>query len=214
MYPNVLSSTQVSIIKRLDFFQKGVYLAGGTALALQMGHRTSFDFDFYASEHFESQEFLAPINLKFSGVTISNARKDTCLLSVEGVSCSFFYYPYKMIKPLVAFENINLASIEDIAAMKMIAISMRGKRRDFVDAYYLLKRFDLEEIMKFTLKKYPEYQPLAILKGLIFFSDAENEDVGRGIEIFDKDFFWESAKNEIFKEVEKYQQGMLSARKK
>jgi len=91
----------------------------------------------------------------------------------------------------------------------MIAISMRGKRRDFIDAFYLLKRFSLDEIIRLTLKKYPNYQPLVILKGLIFFADAEDEEIGRGIKIFDKDFSWKGAKEKILEEVKKYQLLMI-----
>ena len=94
--------------------------------------------------------------------------------------------------------------------MKMVAISMRGTRRDFIDAYYLLQKFSLSEIIDFTIKKYPSYQPMVILKGLIYFNDAEDEDLSRGIKVLDNDFSWGVAKKKIFEEVEKYQQSIIN----
>ena len=88
--------------------------------------------------------------------------------------------------------------------MKMVAVSMRGTRRDFVDVYYLLQRFSLSQMMDFTIKKYPGYQPMVILKGLIYFQDAEMDDPSRAIKILDVNFSWPDAKKKIFEEVEKY----------
>ena len=204
MFANVLSKDQLKVIKKIHSLPEGAYMAGGTALTLQFGHRTSLDFDFYTEKHFETEKILAGFQSDFSQVKVEKVAKDTLIFEVDGISLSLFYYPYRLIKPLVNFGNISLASIEDIAAMKMIAISMRGKRRDFIDVYYLLKKFSLSQIIEFTLKKYPSYQPMVMLKGLIYFKDAEGEDFLRKIEIFDKDFSWEKAKEKIFKEVEKY----------
>lgn len=140
---------------------------------------------------------MADFQKNFRRVIVERTAEDTLTAEVDKVSLSLFYYPYSLISQLVKFENIRLASIEDIAAMKMIAISTRGKRRDFIDTYYLLKKFSLDQIIKFTLKKYPSYQPMVILKGLIYFEDAENEDVSRMIEIYDKEFSWERAKEKF-----------------
>lgn len=209
MYSNILNEKQLELAKKLDFLPNEMYLAGGTAFALQLGHRTSLDFDFYIDDHFDSQELARLIQEKVSQVKLERVFKDTLLIEVDGVSCSFFYYPYKLLKKTIVFEGLRIASVEDIAAMKMIAISMRGKRRDFIDAYFLLKRFSLKEMIKFTLEKYPNYQPLMILKGLIFFNDAEDEDLARGIKVIGKDYSWEKAKKKILGEVQKYQLGMF-----
>ena len=211
MYRNILSSQQFEIVKKLSCLPKHCYMAGGTALALQLGHRTSLDFDFYTNKHFEIEKVLADFQRDFKRVKVERTAKDTLIIEVDKLSLSLFYYPYDLVNPLVKFENIWLASIEDIAAMKMIAISTRGKRRDFIDTYYLLKKFNLGQIIKLTLKKYPSYQPMVILKGLIYFKDAESEDISRKIEIFDKDFSWEGAKKKIFEEVKKYQLGLLKS---
>ncbi len=209
IYKNVLSQKQIELLNKLQDILPDCYMAGGTALALQLGHRTSLDFDFYTRDHFEIEKILANFQKSFKKVKVERVVKDTLILEVEGVSLSIFYYPYNLIKPLVHYSGVNLASIEDIAAMKMIAISMRGKRRDFVDSYYLLKTFTLDEVIKLTLKKYSSYQPMVILKGLIYFKDAEQDDVSRKIKIFDDNFSWDTVKNKILEEVEKYQANIL-----
>ena len=206
MHPEILSANQLNILKKLNFLPSGMYLAGGTALALQLGHRTSLDLDFYTKSHFDGNALLGQFRKKFSRVTISRNLKDTLIVDIEGVSFSAFYYQYDLLKPTSLYTTIQVASVEDIAAMKMTAVSMRGKSRDFIDVYYLLRKFSLKEILAFTLKKYPMYQSMAILKGLIYFEDADSEeDVKRGIRIFDRNFDWQSVKREITSKVEEYQ---------
>ena len=204
IYSKVLNEKQLKLVRKIKSLPMGSYLAGGTALALQLGHRTSLDFDFYTGEHFETERVLADFQSNFGQIRVERIAKDTLTAEIDGVSLSLFYYPYKLIGSLVNLGNIKIASVEDILAMKMIAISMRGKRRDFIDAYYLLKKFSLDKIIKITLKKYPSYQPMIILKGLIYFESAKGDDISRKIEIFDKDFSWEKAKKKISEEVKKY----------
>jgi len=209
IYRNILREDQLKLLPNLKYLPKQSYMAGGTALALQLGHRTSLDFDFYSPGHFETEKFMADFQKEFKEVKVQRTAKDTLILEVNGVSFSLFYYPYQLISTPIDFENVKLAAVEDIAAMKMVAISMRGRRRDFIDVYYLLKYFSLEEMINMTLKKYPSYQPMVILKGLIYFRDAEVDDISRKIEIFDKNFSWDKAKKKLFEEVKKYQLSML-----
>lgn len=209
MYLNVLSKTQKNIIKNLDFLGKEFYLAGGTGLALQLGHRTSVDLDFYTLKHFTSEELLPEFQKRFKNLLVRRAIEDTLILTVNEIDHSFFYYPYKPLKPPTLFETIRVASIEDIAAMKVAAIIQRGRRRDFIDIYYLLNKYSLEQIIKFVLKKYPGYQEILIMRALIYFEDAEEEELEREIKILDKKFSWEKAKKKIFAEVKKYQLKML-----
>lgn len=209
VHKNILSRKQLSVLEKLSVLPKGSYMAGGTALALQLGHRTSFDFDFYTREHFRVENILKALEDSFDSVVVEKVANDTLIAELDGVSFSLFYYPYELIKPPVSFGKVKLASVDDIAAMKMVAISMRGKRRDFIDAYCLLKKFSIEELIKTTIKKYPSYQPMVILKGLIYFKDAMEDEVSRKIQIFDKNYSWDKAKKKIFGEVKRYQLGMI-----
>jgi hypothetical protein len=210
MYPKILSKDQIDLIAQLEFIEKkGFYLAGGTALALQLGHRTSMDFDFYTDQEFDSQELWNEFSSRFTSLAASRIEPETLLARVEGVGVSFFRYPYKLLKPVTEFETIDLAAIEDIAAMKIAAVVQRGVRRDFVDIFYLLQRYGIKDLVGWTIKKYPGYQQTLILKGLIYFDDAEEENLARGIKIVDKSFSWEKAKQRIFEAVKAYQLAML-----
>lgn len=208
-YLQTLNDRQLVLIQGLDFFGPEVYLAGGTGLALQLGHRTSLDFDFYSKIHFDSQKLVASFQEKSKDLIINRIVKDTLILTADGVSFSLFYYPYKLIGKKIELKGIKIASIQDIAAMKLIAVAMRGKRRDFIDIYYLLEKYSLSDLLGFVKAKYPSFEEMMVLKGLIYFEDAEDEDLARGINVLDRNFSWEKAKHKIFEAVQKYQLGLL-----
>lgn len=207
-YPKVLSKNQQGIIQKLKL-PENFYLGGGTALALQIGHRTSIDFDFYSQKHFESAQLVAFLQKIFASLKIDFQEEDTLKVRIKETSLSFFYYRYPLIVPVLRYSGIKIASLEDIAAMKIAAIVQRGTKRDFIDSYYLLQRFSLRDIIGFTIKKYPGYQKMLILRALIYFRDAEKEKYKRQINVFDPNFSWEEAKKKIFEEVRRYQLGMI-----
>lgn len=209
LYLQILDPKQSDLLKALNFLGKDVYLAGGTALALQLGHRKSLDFDFYSKTNFDSEILVAKFQNNFKSLIVNRIVKDTLILTVNDVSFSLFYYPYRLIRSEVRLESTKMASVPDIAAMKLIAVAMRGKRRDFVDIYYLLKKYSLRNLLGFVKTKYPAFEEMMVLKGLIYFEDAEDEDLARGVKILDKSFSWEEAKRLIFDEVKKYQLAML-----
>ncbi len=210
LYPEILNQNQLDIIDELDFDRKNkIYLAGGTALALYLNHRTSVDLDFYTEREIDNNEVLVKLQNTFDNLVVNLHQKNTLLLTIINTDTSLFYYPYGLIGKTETYKKIEIASIEDVAAMKVGALVQRGKRRDFVDLFYLLQKFSLDEILKFTLKKFPGYQEMLVLRALIFFEGAEGEDLQRGIRIFDKNFSWTKAKEKIFEEVKKYQISMF-----
>ena len=190
-------------MKKLGFIEKyGFYLAGGTALALQIGHRDSLDFDFYTEKKFDSQKLREEFDKRFEKVQEIYIAEGTLGLEVDGIGVSFFKYPYPLIRPLEKMESICLASKEDIAAMKIIAISQRGKRRDFVDIYFLITEFGLEKIIEFVKEKYPMFNIYVGLQGLVYFKDAD-EDPEKGRFRLLKEVEWEGVKDYILKETNK-----------
>jgi len=211
MHPEILSEEQLEIIKKLGFLSDGgFYLAGGTALALQLGHRTSIDFDFYTPKHFDSLKLAKEFESRFGKeVKINQQTEDTLKVTIKNTWASFFYYPYELIRLPRDFEGIKLASVEDIAAMKVIAIVQRGRRRDFFDIYYLIKNIGFERLIFHTLEKYPNYEVPLILKALTYFDDAEKEDEASRIALFDKNLSWSEVKKTIFEKVRDYQLKML-----
>jgi len=150
LHLEVLNKGQREVLPQLSFL-KGFYLAGGTALALQIGHRTSVDFDFYTPKHFDAKELYEEIEKVFEDKAVKTAdAEDTLFCTINQVSTSFFWYKYKLIKKLKKIEGVWVASIEDIAAMKFIAINHRPEKRDYIDIYFLLRRFSVEEMFSFA----------------------------------------------------------------
>lgn len=208
LYPQILSKNQQEALTKLDVLSKGYYLAGGTALALQLGHRTSLDFDLYNINHFNNEGLIKKLKSTFSTSfkTNENQPKDTLFAEIMGIKISVFYYPYPLIDNLVEFPPIKLASIEDISAMKVAAIVQRGKQRDFIDLYYLINRIGINKILESAYQKYPWYREMdeIVFTSLTYFDDAEKDKGLRAIKVLDPKFSWERAKETILKEIKKY----------
>jgi len=154
----------------------GFYLAGGTALALQWGHRTSIDLDFFNSDSFSEDALISNLRA-ISGIQIISKASETLHLHIGNTKVSFLGYHYPMLFPCRAFEGAMIASPQDIAAMKLNAVASRGTKRDFVDLYVLSLRYGLGELVNFFEQKFAgvEYNIIHILKSLTYFTDAETE---------------------------------------
>lgn len=209
IFYQVFNKNQKRIFPKLRFLaKKNFYLAGGTALALQLAHRTSLDFDFYSKSHFRSDNLLSDLKEAFpEKIEEVSKASDTLFVRIDKVSSSFFWYKYPPIFPLIKTAGPPLASLEDIAAMKFIALTGRARERDYVDIFYLIKAISLAKMFAVAKKKYPPFNPYIVRRALTFFNDI-GEEKGR-IKILDKNFSWEKAKKEIFAEVKKYQLGMI-----
>ncbi len=154
------------------------YLAGGTACALQLGHRVSLDLDFFTEKEFPTEIVLKQLG-KLPGFKLDETSKWTILGSFPKVKFSYFYYPYPLIDKTSKFCGINIASLADITAMKIDAICSRGTKRDFIDLYFLIKKkFSLEQVLKFYDKKYYRLTNniYHITRSLNYFMDAESQD--------------------------------------
>jgi len=204
MHLSILDKKRINLLKKLGFLKKyGFYLAGGTGLALQLGHRTSLDFDFYTEKKFNTRELREEFDKSFKEVREIYIAEDTLELEVEGIRISLFRYPYPLIKPCQEIGNIYLASVEDIAAMKILAISQRGRRRDFIDIYFLIKKFGLKSIIEFVKEKYPMFNIYVGLQGLIYFKDADEDPEKKRSRLLKK-IKWSEVKKFIIKEVTKF----------
>lgn len=165
-----------SLIKNNILKAKNFYLAGGTALALQLGHRLSEDLDFFTAQSFSSSEIIS----QFRGeeIKLVSEASNTIYLLFGNQKISFFYYPYPPLYSFVFYKTCPVANYLDIAAMKLIAISQRGAKKDFVDLYFLITQKNLSLPFLFTVleKKYPvKYSKFHILRSLAYFEDAEPE---------------------------------------
>lgn len=150
------------------------YLAGGTALAIQIEHRVSVDLDFFTPEEFD-RDLLNDELAKTGKFKLDRLAENTLLGILSETKISFFTYRYSLIDNEVAWGGIRLAGLKDIAAMKIDAIGGRGIKRDFIDLYFLCQTFSLSDCFDFYVLKYPNRQDniLHIIKSLSYFEDAE-----------------------------------------
>lgn len=154
---------------------KGFRLVGGTALALQYGHRQSVDLDFFGSP-LASQEDTIDMLSSLGNITIHNRTDKILQVVLRGIKVDVIDYSrYGWIDPPVVDDGIVLASPRDIAAMKINAIEGRGSRKDFVDIYMLLQHYTLSELLDFYSLKYPNYSIFRALLSLTYFDDAETQ---------------------------------------
>lgn len=153
------------------------YLAGGTALALHLNHRASYDLDIYTPKEFEEttqiqlfEKILPQFSLVSTGwQTVAGKSHDT--------DVTIFYYEYPLLNPPVNYLDFAIASLADIAAMKLEAISGRGLKRDFYDLYMICQHqhYSLIQVIELTMSKFKHddaYLP-HYLKSLVYFDDAE-----------------------------------------
>jgi predicted nucleotidyltransferase component of viral defense system len=165
----------IQLISRIPEVKKA-YLAGGTALALQLGHRISVDLDFFTLDEFNEAELIEKLTVLKEFVS-DGTTEWTVWGKIGQTKFSMFYYKYPLLEEPFLFEGIRLASLSDIAAMKIHAIEDRGTRRDFVDVYFLSKTYTLEEMLNFYQKKYSVDKDhiYSTLRSLDYFEDAEKE---------------------------------------
>lgn len=176
LFKNTVEKATLNLLKDLNEKErlKDFFLAGGTALSLQIGHRKSIDLDFFTLENFSSNEIADSLS-DFSNLEIINSSQNTLLTFIDNVKADFIRHHYPLIKNIKSIDGFRIASIEDISAMKLNAINNRGAKKDFYDLYFLLNEFKLTELIKLFEIKYPAFNRLQLLKSLLYFQDAENQ---------------------------------------
>ena len=153
------------------------YLAGGSAAALHMGHRISVDLDFFTSNSFDPPSLLVSLQ-KIGALTIQQQSAGTFVGLLAKTQISFFQYPYPLLETPSQYKRIQVASLLDIALMKITAISQRGRRRDFVDLYFICQNgFSIPALLEQIPQKFPAitYPSYHLLRALVYFDDAEND---------------------------------------
>ena len=152
---------------------QGLRLVGGTALALQLGHRKSVDLDLFGDISAEGIEIRNALEEHFS-VSVIKESKNIKIYQIDGIKVDIVNYSrYPWIENPVEEDCITLAGIKDIAAMKVAAIIGRGTKKDFIDMNRLLQIFSLKEILDMYMQKYPDGSLFIALKSLAYFEDAE-----------------------------------------
>lgn len=192
----------LGLLKRLmsDEALNQFNLVGGTALSLQIGHRKSIDLDMFAQSDFDSASLLEHLNEAGYNPNVKYQHKQTLVVEIEGIKVDFIRFRYPFAHNIQVIEGVRLATIQDIACMKIDAIMGRGKKKDFCDLYFLLQRYSLEEMMDWYQKMFQHSTVFHIYKSLTWFEDA---DLDVEIDVFDKKFSWVNAKKAIVRAVEK-----------
>lgn len=180
LHLDILDSARQAAMPLFGAFKSRFYLAGGTALALQLGHRDSIDFDFFTEESFDPEALHQELLPVFAGheVTITQAAPGTLSLLLDSsIRLSFLSYPYPLVAVTVDTPDLRLASIIDIGAMKLSAIVSRSTLKDYVDLYVILQYFKLSELLEAAQQKFPSLDVNVILKALVYFEDIEDEPI-------------------------------------
>ena len=198
---STISTSTLELLKKLMCFEefKNMRLVGGTALALQLGHRKSIDLDFFGNIDFENI-YTAKTFAQFTKVVILKSSKNINIFTIDDIKVDFVNYDYPWLSSELTFDGIRLAGFEDIAAMKLAAITGRGSKKDFIDLYFLLKQYELKEMIDFYNKKYFDGSEYMLLKSLTYFEDAEKDN---NIEVILK-ISWSKIKEHILNAVDLY----------
>jgi hypothetical protein len=185
-------------ISSLPLFSKH-RLVGGTALALIFGHRLSIDLDFFSTEPLDHEEIL--FSIKTIG-KVEVVSKSTFINSffINNIKVDFVSLPYEWIDDPILENPIKLASIKDIAAMKLAAITNRGSKKDFIDIALLIKEVGLDDMILCYKEKYPDGMKMMVLRSLVYFEDAESQPDP----VMLVDYDWSRIKQLILNATRKY----------
>ena len=170
----------LELLKELmhDNHLNSFFLVGGTALSLQIGHRISIDIDLFSLSPFDANAMLTYLTTK-KGFQLSYKDKNTLKGEINGVQVDVLTHAYPLVNELKTDEGIRLASIEDIAAMKLNAIVGNGTRaKDFLDIAYISCHLSLEQMMQAYEKKYKSINPFVVIRSL-----AHTDDVVKNVPI-------------------------------
>lgn len=152
------------------------YLVGGTALALRYGHRKSVDLDLFTHRPFNAQALGERLTRQFDLTEVALST-NTILGQINGIKCDFIAHQYQLVDAVETIDGMRLASVPDIAAMKLNAIANRGSKKDFWDYALLLQHFNRERLLSFFAQKYPNASLWNAEKSLAYFDDAEHDPV-------------------------------------
>ncbi|MGC6425955.1 MAG: nucleotidyl transferase AbiEii/AbiGii toxin family protein [Akkermansiaceae bacterium] len=166
------------------------YLAGGTSLALRYGHRFSVDLDFFTDKPFETNHILT--ELSELQPELIGQDSNTLTLLIKGVKLDVLSHRYPLLRHPETIDSITLASVPDVCAMKVNAVTRRGTKKDFFDLSCLMNIHSLREMIDFYLRKYPNVDTFTAVRSLGYFDDAEEDpDPLKAVEN------WENVKSKI-----------------
>ncbi|MEX8548437.1 MAG: nucleotidyl transferase AbiEii/AbiGii toxin family protein [Mucilaginibacter sp.] len=178
-----------------DSLLKDFFLVGGTALALQIGHRISIDLDFFNQSAFDENFLIAELESKYN-FQLDYQSKNTLKGEMQGIKVDFITHNYPLVKPLIEEEELRMSSPEDIAAMKLNVIAGNGTRlKDFIDIAYLSSTITLSQMVNAYEFKYTSRNPSIVLKALTYHQDINFKEV---IEMINNRYKWKNVEKRLF----------------
>jgi Nucleotidyl transferase AbiEii toxin, Type IV TA system len=179
----VLDAAQAALLRRMGapMARDGFYLAGGTAVALHLGHRRSVDLDWFTpSALADPMQHAGRMRAEGLALTDVETQRGTLHARLEGVRVTLIEYLYPLLRETepLGDTGARVAALEDLGAMKLAAVAQRGTRRDFVDVHALARRFQpLGDMLGLYRKKYGVTDVTHVLYGLSYFDDADAEQM-------------------------------------
>jgi hypothetical protein len=208
LHKNTIQPGTLELLIKLqsDEILNNFSLAGGTSLALQIGHRQSVDLDLFTTDDFDVNfllEFLEANYNFHSDFTANNTLKGF----IDSVKVDFISHKYPLVNNIRNIESIKLYSIEDIAAMKLNVIAGNGTRsKDFIDLYFLLKEYSVQQLLNFYSAKYKTRNTFHVVKSMVYFDDISLQDWP--VMVLEKNLNLEKLKKSIEKKVKEWKMGL------
>jgi hypothetical protein len=201
LYYQTVDASTLELLKKLQGIAvfKNMRLAGGTSLALQIGHRKSIGLDMFGTLHTDDSTFSEALSI-FEKVTWLKKTPNINIFSINDVKVDFVNYSYPWLDSMQSEDDLRLAGLKDIAAMKLAAVTGRGTKKDFIDIYFLLKQFPLKEMLQYYKQKYFDGSEFLVLKSLTYFEDADPEQEP----VMLKNISWQAVKDTVLKEHRLY----------
>ena len=204
MNPKVLPREAWAVVRKLEpFHAEGAWiLAGGTGLALQLGHRVSLDLDFFSEAAFDGDLLRSHLG-RLGSLEIQAQDTDTLHTRFDAIRLSYLRTEAPFLFPTIDYRGLRVADARDIAAMKIIAIGGGGSRKDFVDLHaYLLAGGDFPGLLEIVRRRYvtTAFNEVHLLRSLVFFEDAEKEPMPRML----RSTTWNDVKSRLEEEARRW----------
>jgi len=167
----------ISALQGKDYL-KDFILVGETGLALIIGHRKSFDIDLFTSKEFVAEQLLEKLESDFD-FQMDYIGENTIKGNSAGIKVDLLAHKYPTIGDTIEIENIRIASMDDISAMKINSVANDGTRvKDFIDLYFLIAehKYNIERLLRNYKAKYSQRNALHALKSLSYFENVDLSD--------------------------------------
>jgi len=191
MHEEILTPSQHELLPLIKTFSNKFGLVGGTAIALQIGHRRSIDFDLFTNKHFFNSDILEKIRNKFTIEEVFVDKPNEVTMLVNKVKITFYKYPFGINYKIELKDIIKIPDLLTLAAMKSHALGRRAKWKDYTDLYFIFKRFSLKHVVKHTKKIFKgEFNEKLLREQLAYFDDidySEEIDYLPGKEVSDEE---------------------------